>query len=67
MIYKNVSCLCKQRGISIAKLEKETGLGNGSIGRWRESSPRVESLAAVAAFFGVTVDYFLNSHDHETT
>ena len=47
MIFTNVSKLCKQRGISIAKLERETGLGNATIRGWETSSPTVDKLKAV--------------------
>lgn len=56
MIYKNVVRLCKENGISIARLERETGIGNGTIGRWEKSSPSVDNAKKVADFFGVTVD-----------
>lgn len=60
MIFTNVSKLCKQRGISIAKLERETGLGNATIRGWETSSPTVEKLKAVADYFNVTVDELLS-------
>ncbi len=60
MIYKNVVSLCKKAGISIARLEAETGIGNGTIGRWNTSSPSVERLKKVADFFGVTVDSLIS-------
>lgn len=63
MILKNISSLCKEKGISIAKLEKEVGLGNGTIGKWAESSPKVDTLKKVADFFGVTVDSLLVKHE----
>lgn len=56
MILKRIIQLCKERGISIAKLERETGISNGTIGRWGTSSPTVENVRKVAEFFGVTVD-----------
>lgn len=56
MIYRNVVKLCKERGISIARLERETGIGNGTIGRWEKSSPSVDNAKKVADFFGVTLD-----------
>lgn len=59
MIYKNIASLCRKTGISISKLEKETGLGNGTIGRWEKSSPTVAKVKAVADYFGVTVDSLL--------
>lgn len=51
--------LCRQRGISIAKLEREVGIGNGTIGKWGKSSPTVDSLKKVADHFGVSVDALL--------
>lgn len=56
MIVKNISTLCKENKISIARLEKELGIGNGTIGRWEKSSPTVENLKKVADYFGVTVN-----------
>lgn len=59
MLFEKVSALCKERGISIAKLEKETNLGNATIRGWKNSSPRVSSLKKVADFFGCAVDDLL--------
>ncbi len=50
---------CKERGITIAELERNTGISNGVIARWESSSPRVCSVQAVADFFGCTVDDLL--------
>lgn len=59
MVFKKISELCKEKGVSIAKLEKETGISNGTIGKWSKSSPTAEKLERVADFFGVSVDYLL--------
>lgn len=56
---EKIKALCQEQDISIAKLEKECGLGNGVIGRWDKSSPSVHNLKAVADFFGKPVEYFL--------
>ncbi len=61
MIYTKIAQLCKQRGISISKLEKEVGIGNGTIGRWEKSSPTVESIKKVADYFGVSVDSLISA------
>lgn len=37
----------------------ETGIGNGTIARWGKSFPRVDSLQAVAKYFGCSVDDLL--------
>lgn len=56
MIFENIAKLCEERGISIAKLERSTGIGNGTIKRWVTSSPTVENVRKVAEYFGVLVD-----------
>lgn len=60
MIFANIVRLCDKHKISIAKLERETDIGNGTIARWNNSSPRVDSLQKVANYFGVTVDELLS-------
>lgn len=60
LIFNKISNLCKSEGISIAGLEKECGLGNGTIRGWKESSPSSENLKKVANFFNVPIDYFLD-------
>ena len=59
MILANITKRCKESGVSIAKLERETGIGNGTISRWNASSPTVENVQKVADFFGCTVDELL--------
>ncbi len=59
MVVENIRALCMERHMSIAALEKEAGLGTGVIARWDKSSPRLESLLAVAKYLGVTVDSLL--------
>lgn len=51
--------LCDEHSpkITIAELERKLNLSNGSIRRWSDSSPRSESLAKVAKYFGVSMDY----------
>ena len=67
MIYTNISNLCREKGISIAKLERETGLGNATVRGWANSSPTVEKLKAVADYFNVTVDSLLSEQSQHTT
>lgn len=59
MIYDKVKELCEKKKISISELEKSAGLGNGVIGGWRASSPRIDSLQAVAKVLGVKVGKLL--------
>lgn len=56
-MFAKIESLCKENGISIARLESTLGLGNGTIGRWGKGvSPTVEKLKLVADYFSVTVD-----------
>ena len=66
MLLDNVKRLCDQRGISIWALEKAIGAGNGTIGKWDASSPRVETIKKVADYFGVTVDELLSKSEEST-
>ena len=56
IIYETVKALADKKGISISALEKEAGVANGLIGKWRENTPQVDTLSKVAAVLGVTVD-----------
>jgi transcriptional regulator with XRE-family HTH domain len=55
MVYDTIQELCQKKGIAVSKLEKEAGLGNGTIGGWKESSPTLKSLKAVAEVLKVDV------------
>ena len=59
MIYRNISKLCKERGITIRRLEQDCGLGNGTVGGWEHGKPRIDLLKMVADYFEVTVDSLL--------
>lgn len=64
MILRNIETLCRERGMSIAALERELGFGNATIRGWATSDPSVSKIKRVAEFFGVTVDELLA--DRET-
>lgn len=59
MIYERIVELCKGKGISISRLEKECGLGNATIRGWKNSSPKVDNLIVVANYFGVSINDLL--------
>lgn len=53
---KRIKQLASERGISISKLEKETGLANATIRKWETSNPQIDTLVKVARYFGVSVE-----------
>jgi len=50
---------CAKRGITIYRLERDLGLGNGTIRNWGVAIPGSGKLKAVADYFDVTVDDLL--------
>lgn len=60
MIYKNVLKLCSEKKISVFKLEKECGIGNGTIKGWESSNPRVDNLKKVADYLKVPMEVLLD-------
>lgn len=64
MIYENVKRLCDENKISIWQLERKCCIGNGTIGKWalRGSSPRINVLQKIAAYFNTSVDALLKGN-----
>lgn len=58
-LYENIKKKCKERGISIAKLERSTKLSVGSISHWRGCDPKVGNVKAVADYLNCTIDELL--------
>lgn len=58
-----IRTLANQRDMSLPQLEVELGLGNGTISRWRTSSPNTEKLLRIAKYFHVSMDYLLERED----
>ena len=65
MLLENIRRLCSKKPVSIAKLERETGIGNGTISRWDTSSPSIENVQKVADYFGVTVNDLLSPNNKQ--
>ena len=56
--------LAKQRNISLAELERRTGLSSGSITKCGKSAPSVDKLEKIAEYFHVSTDYLLGRTDN---
>ena len=64
-IYERIESLRKSQGLSQGKLEKQLGFSNGSISKWKNSTPKVERLQKLADFFGVSVEYLMTGKENE--
>lgn len=66
MVPEKISRLCRERKISIARLEREVGLGNGVIAGWDRSTPRFDTVKKVASYFGMSADELMEKDGDET-
>lgn len=63
LLYEKVTELCKAKGVSIARLERDCELGNATVRNWRNLAdmPRYSTLKRVADYLGVSVDELVGS------
>ena len=61
MFYDRFKELCDKRGISCNRAALEMGLSNATPTAWKKRglTPKADTLAVIANYFGVTTDYLL--------
>ena len=62
---ERIKGLCKNNKISIKALEKELGIGNGSIAKWTKSKPSVENILKISQKFDVSLDWLVTGKEPE--
>lgn len=62
-LLERIKLLCKEKGVSQGKMEKEIGISNGASSKWKNSSPSMEILQKLSSYFGVSVDYLMTGID----
>ncbi len=60
MLYDKIREICREKGVSVASVEKKADLSNGAISKWNNASPTVDNLNAVAKILKVKVDKLLD-------
>lgn len=60
-IVERIEELCREKHISKRQLEREAGLGTGSITKWNQFRPRKASLQRVADYFGVELEFLIGN------
>lgn len=66
ILMDRIELLLYRKGATVAELERNVGLGNGTIRLWakRESpNPRLDTLTKIAEYFSTTVSYLLGETD----
>jgi phage transcriptional repressor len=62
-IVDKIRALCSERTITIAELERNLGLGAGTVSRWDVRVPGIDKVQKVAEYFDVSTDYLLGRSD----
>jgi len=60
---ERVKELCKNRGITVKRLEEELEIPHNTIYQWKRITPSLDKIEKVADFFKVSVDYLLGRTD----
>lgn len=63
MFRDKIEALCKQRGITISRLEKDSGLAHATILKWDKSSPTLASLKKVADTLEIPLSELTEHYD----
>ena len=64
--FERYCILCKEQGSTPNGVAKKLGVASASVTQWKQGSvPRVETLARIADYFGVTVDYLTGKSEEK--
>ena len=68
MFFDRFAAYCEAKGVSCKKAVIEIGLNKSTASTWktRGSTPNGETLAKIAAYFGVTVDELLGAESEKS-
>lgn len=64
-LYENIEKLCKQRGVNVTTMCKESGASRGSLTdlkNGRKQSLKYETLDKIASYFGTSVDALVSGN-----
>ena len=67
-LYENIENLCKQRGVNVTIMCKESGASRGSLTdlkNGRKQSLKYETLDKIASYFGTSVDALVSGNQKE--
>lgn len=63
--YERLTALMKERGISQKILENAIGISNGSVSKWKKSTPTAKTLKKLEDYFGLDSGYLLTGKEKE--
>jgi transcriptional regulator with XRE-family HTH domain len=56
MLYRKIKILCKEKNISISKMERELEFPRGYVFQWSRIEPGVQKVKKVADYLGVSIE-----------
>lgn len=66
-VFKKLEQLLRERNLTMYKVCKDTKIYSGAMSNWKagRTSPTVESLAKLAKYFKVPMEYFLDERTND--
>lgn len=58
-IVDRIQSLVNEKGLSIAALERNTGLSNGIIKKWKKQSPSCDKIITIANYLNTSIEYLI--------
>lgn len=58
-LLNRIKMLCKGKGVSQRKMEQDIGISNGASSKWENSSPSIEVIQKLSAYFDVSINYLM--------
>lgn len=58
-IYDRIKIIAQENNTNIKTIEKELGMGNGTIKGWTTSSPRCDKIISIANKYNVSIEWIL--------
>lgn len=65
-IYDRIKIIAQDNNTNIKTIEKELGIGNGTIKGWITSSPRCDKIISIANKYDVSIEWILLGNQPNT-
>ena len=59
MLYDKIRAICKEKQISVHRMEGELGVPHATICKWNENEPGIRKVQKVAKYLGVSIEELL--------
>ena len=65
ILYDRIKAACADQDMSIASLERKSGIAMNTITSWRQYKPSFDKVAKVSNALGVSMDYLVGHIDND--